>query len=102
MKRAKKSAATTLPRKMLGTEQDGFGVTALLEYLKNRAVSELKIVEVSAETYRIEALLTWKPKRSVLMSARGGQRTFRSVDTVVKFLKQIGVGQTIIRMELRK
>jgi hypothetical protein len=102
LKKAKKSAATTARRKVQGKEPDGFGVTALLEYLKSSAVSELKIVEVSARTFRIEALLTWKPDRSVLLSARGGQRTFRSVDTVVRFLKQIGVGQTTIRLELRQ
>ena len=102
MKRAKKSAVRAAPKKVRGKEPDGFGVTALLEYLKNSAVSELTVVEISAETYRIEALLPWKPKRSVLLSARGGQRTFRSVDTVVRFLKQIEVGQTSIRLELHK
>ena len=102
MKRAKRSTATTVRRKVLGKQPDGFGVTALLEYLKNSDVSELNVVEVSAETYRIEALLPWKAERSVLLSARGGQRTFHSVDTVVRFLKQIGVSQAIIRLELRK
>jgi hypothetical protein len=78
----------------------GFELGALLDYLKNGAVSELVVVEGSKGTYQLEALLTWKSGRSVLIAARGGYRTFRSVDTVVRFLKQVGVGKTLIRMEL--
>jgi hypothetical protein len=78
----------------------GFEMSALLEYLAHGAVSELLVSEVAAGTYRVEALLTWKPTRSVLMAARGTQRTFRSVDTVLRLFWQIGVGKTLIRMEL--
>jgi hypothetical protein len=102
MKRAKRQVPALTYGDAIAKEVKGFGVTGLLEYLKDRAVSELKIVEVSSGTYRLEALLTWKAGRSVLMSARGGHRNFRSVDTLVRFLKQMGVGKTVIRMELRR
>jgi hypothetical protein len=100
MRKAKKSK---VKRKKATTkiDENGFGINALIEYLNNRAVSELRIVEVSASKYRLEALFTWKAWRSVLVSARGGPRTFRSVDTLIRFFKQIGVGETVIRMELK-
>lgn len=80
---------------------DGFQMAELAEYLANVAVTELTIVEVSKGTYQLEGLLSWKPRRCVLVVARGGVRTFRSVDTLVRFCKEIGVGKTSIRLELK-
>ena len=79
----------------------GFELAALLEYLANHAVSELCVVESSRGTYHLEALLTWKPGRCSLIAARGGLRTFRSMDTVVRFLRGTGIGKTVVRMELK-
>ena len=101
MRNGKKATVKRKQATPAKVDGNGFGINALIEYLNNRAVSELRIVELKAGMYRLEALFTWKPVRSVLMSARGGERTFRSVDTVIKFFKQIGVGQTVIRMELK-
>jgi hypothetical protein len=101
MKKAKKSVRQRPAMKAL-PRTEGFGVTALLEYLQSGALSELIVVEVSEGTYRLEALLTWRPGRTGLLSARGGPRTFRRLDTLVQFLKSLGVGQTVIRLELRK
>jgi len=102
MKREKKSVRKRAAAKAVRQEPEGFGVTALLGYFQSGAVSELIVREVREGTYRLEALLTWKPGRTVLKSARGGPRTFRSLDTLVRFLKSLGVGQTVIRMELRR
>lgn len=102
MRKSVKAAVRQRARnKEAGVALAGFEMSALLEYLAHGAVSELVVSEVAEGTYRIEALLTWKPTRSVLMAARGKQRTFRSVDTVVRFFRQIGVGKTLIRMELK-
>lgn len=81
--------------------QDRLEVAALIEYLADAAVSELVVVEVRKGTYQLEALITWKPRRSVLTATRGAVRQFRSVDTVVRLLRQLGVGRTSIRLELK-
>lgn len=101
---AKKTKAA--PRKSAraaAAQQEGNQVemAALVEYLANNAVSELVIVEVTKGTYRLDALLTWKPGRSQLVAARGRVRMFRSVDTLIRLFKQMGVGRTSIRMELK-
>lgn len=73
---------------------------ALVDYLANAAVTELVAVELSPGHWRLEALLSWKPGRSVLMAARGGERIFRSLDTLATFLRTAGAGATIVRLEL--
>ena len=99
--RTKRPANKGAGTKGKGEGTDRVEMAALAEYLAHGAVSELVVVEVHKGTYRLEALLTWKPRRSVLTAARGGERIFRSVDTVVTFFKHIGVGRTSIRMELK-
>ncbi|MBS0448535.1 MAG: hypothetical protein JSR59_21650 [Proteobacteria bacterium] len=73
---------------------------ALVEYLGASAVTELVIVEYDQRLYRIEAQLTWRSGRSVLVAARG-ERTFRSLDTVATLLRTMGIGATLVRVELR-
>jgi hypothetical protein len=102
MKRARTAVARRKADKVSGKTLEGFGVTRLLEYFNDRVVTELRIVEVAAGSFRIEVLLTWKSAVSVLITARGGERRFRSVDTVVRFLQSIGVGPTVIRLVLGK
>lgn len=72
------------------------------EYLNSAAVNELFIVDLGEGTYRLEVSLTWRPGRSVVVVARGGERTWRSIDTLVKFLRSCGVGKTVLKMQLRK
>jgi hypothetical protein len=74
---------------------------ALVDYLANGAVTELVLAETEPGTWRLEALLSWKPGRSVLTAARGGERLFRSLDTLASFLRTVGIGATIVRLELR-
>ena len=73
---------------------------ALVEYLAAKAVIELVVVEFESRLYRIEASLVWRPGRSVLVAARG-DRSFRRLDTVANFLRTVGVGPTLVRLELR-
>lgn len=74
---------------------------SLIEYLANQAVTELVLVEFDAGTYRLEVSLSWKSGKSVLVAARGAERVFRSLDTASKFLKTMGIGATVVRLELK-
>jgi hypothetical protein len=74
---------------------------ALIEYLGSSAVTELVVAETAPNTYRLEASLSWRSGRSVLMGARGAERSFRSLDTVATFLKTAGIGPTIVRLQLQ-
>jgi hypothetical protein len=78
----------------------GIGEAALADYLREAAVSELVIVEEQPGLYRLEALLVWRPGRSVLTAARGSVRGFRSLDTLRRFFATLEVGRTPIRIEL--
>lgn len=73
---------------------------ALLEYLASGAVSELVITSAGPGGYRLEAALSWRSGRSMLVAARGGVRTFRSLDTLAGFLRSAAIGTTIVRLEL--
>jgi len=75
--------------------------SALIEYLANQAVTELVVVEFERGTYRLEVSLSWKSGKSVLVAARGAERTFRSLDTLAKFLLTMGIGATVVRLELK-
>jgi hypothetical protein len=74
---------------------------SLIEYLANQAVTELVVAEFDRGIYRLEAWLSWRAGKSVLVAARGAERTFRSLDTLAKFLLTIGIGATVVRLELK-
>lgn len=98
-RRGKRRLAT---KKNLGTASFGeLSASLLAEYSRSRAVTEVVIVENDGGNYRLEVLLTWREGRSVLTAARGGARRFRSLDTIVGFLRSSGVGTTSIRVELK-
>ena len=78
MQRQRKRAPPRKRSEVAQMDEDGFGVTALLEYLKAGAVSELTIVEVSSGTYRLEALLTWRAGRSALSPREADHASFAS------------------------
>jgi hypothetical protein len=74
---------------------------SLLEHLASAAVSELVIVQVQPGLYTLHAALSWRGGRSVLVSALGAPRTWRSLDTLASFLRTSGTGSTLIRLELQ-
>ncbi|RZL85519.1 MAG: hypothetical protein EOP82_32530 [Variovorax sp.] len=71
----------------------------LVGFFHRKAVHELVVVEIAPELYRLEAIIAWRTGRWTLMGARG-PRNFRSLDTVARHLKTMGVGRTITRLEL--
>jgi hypothetical protein len=93
--RAKKKVAFTPP-----TEHP-LVQASLVEYLANGAVTELLVSEFEQGTYRLEISLSWKTGKCVLVAARGAERTFRSLDTMATFLRSVGIGSTVVRMELK-
>jgi hypothetical protein len=74
---------------------------ALVEHLASGAVAELVAVEFERGHYRLEASLSWRSGKSVLVAARGGERVFRSLDTLATFLTTIGTGPTLVRLQLK-
>jgi hypothetical protein len=74
---------------------------SLVEYLGSGAVTELVATEIDRGTYRLHASLSWRGGKNVLVAARGGARTFRSLDTLATFLRTIGIGATVVRLELK-
>jgi len=75
---------------------------ALVEYLASGAVSELVAAETEPGVYRLEASLSWRGGKNVLVAARGDPRLFRSLDTLATFLRTIGIGATLVRLEVRR
>ena len=93
--RATKKAAAILPSEHPITQVN------LIDYLIAGAVTELLVAEFEHGTYRLEASLSWKSGKCVLMAARGAPRAFRSLDTIANFLRSVGMGSTVVRMELK-
>lgn len=75
---------------------------SLVEYLASGAVTELVAAETQPGVYRLEATLSWRGGKNVLVAARGGPRLFRSLDTLATFLHTIGIGPTVVRLELKR
>lgn len=72
----------------------------LVQLLQKRSVIEVVIVEVEPGQYQVHLVVIWRFGRSVLLGSSGRPRTFRSLDTLATQLKTLGVGQTLVRMEL--
>lgn len=75
---------------------------ALVEYLGAGAVTELVIVETPPGRYQVQAVLSWRSGRSVLVAARGNPRSFSSLDTIARLLRTSSIGLTQVRLELRR
>ena len=78
---------------------NGVSQLELVDLFHRRAVLELVVVEIAPLFYRLEAIISWRIGRWTLMGARG-PRNFRSLETLARHLKTMGVGRTIIRLEL--
>lgn len=82
-----------------GVPEHSITHAALIEYLANAAVLELVICHAGS-AYRLEASLSWRSGRSTLVTARGGVREFKSLDTLATFLRTAGIGRTLVRLQL--
>ena len=96
-----KSASTRKDSTEEPSSEHAISQAALIEYLANQEVTELVLVEFDAGTYRLEISLSWKSGKSVLVAARGAERVFLSLDTASKFFKTMGIGATVVRLELK-
>jgi hypothetical protein len=98
--RSGKKASTSRAAAALPRPEHSITHASLVEYLASGAVTELVAVEFDRGTYRIEASLSWRAGKSVLIAARGSDREFRSLDTLATFLRTVGIGATVVRLEL--
>lgn len=98
----KKAAGTNTPPAKRRAPAHEMSMAALVEYAASNAITELFIVQQGRGAYRLEVELSWRPGRTVLTAARGGQRLFRSVDTMLRFLKSCGVTKTSFRLEIKQ
>jgi hypothetical protein len=72
----------------------------LLGLLHRSAVIELVVSEVESCRYQVHVVVAWRHGRGVLTGSSGHPRTFRSLDTLRTHLKTLGIGSTLIRLEL--
>ncbi|MDM0108032.1 hypothetical protein QTH97_23995 [Variovorax sp. J22R24] len=72
----------------------------LVELLHKRAVNEVIIVEVDPGRFQMQPIVAWRFGRSVLIGSSGQPRTFRSLETLITHLKTLGIGRTLVRLEL--
>ncbi|MEJ8815241.1 hypothetical protein WKW77_29530 [Variovorax ureilyticus] len=72
----------------------------LVGLLHKSAVIEIVIPEVEPGRYQVHLVVAWRYGRSVLTGASGQPRTFRSLDTLRTHLKTLGIGSTLVRLEL--
>lgn len=93
--RARRTRVPAVP-----TPEHTISYAALVEYLASRAVTELVVVEVVPGAFQVHASLSWRAGRSVLTTAQGEPRSFRSLDRLATLLKTAGIGITLLRLEL--
>ena len=72
----------------------------LVELLHTGSLIEIVIVEVAPARYQLHLVVVWRFGRSVLAGSSGQPRTFRSLDTLRLHLKTLGIGSTLVRLEL--
>jgi hypothetical protein len=72
----------------------------LVELLHKHAVIEVVIPEIEPGRYQVQLVVAWRYGRSVLTGSSGQPRTFRSLDTLRTHLKTLGIGNTLVRLDL--
>lgn len=72
----------------------------LIELVQRGALIEIVIPEVEPGRYQVHLVVLWHVGRSVLTGSSGQPRTFRSLDTLQMHLKTLGIGRTLVRLEL--
>jgi len=72
----------------------------LVELLHKSAVIEIVIAEVEPSNFEVQLVVAWRYGRSVLTTSAGHPRSFRSLDSLTAHLKTLGIGSTLVRLEL--
>ena len=72
----------------------------LVELLHKGSLIEIVIAEVEPARYQMHLVVVWHYGRSILAGSSGQPRTFRSLDTLRLHLKTLGIGNTLVRLEL--
>lgn len=71
-----------------------------VQLLHRGAVNEVVVAEVAQSLYQLQLVVAWHSGRKTLLASSRQPRTFRSLDTLRKHLKTVGVGRTLVRLEL--
>ncbi|WP_298703874.1 hypothetical protein [uncultured Variovorax sp.] len=79
------------------------GTVSQLEFmqlLQKGSVIEVVIAEVEQAVYQLQLVVALHYGRKTLMTSTRQARGFRSLDTLRKHLKTLGIGNTLVRLEL--
>ncbi len=101
-----KSAATPAhaeATEALSARPTAGGTVTQLEFvqlLHKGSVIEVVIAEVAQAVYQLQLVVAWHYGRRTLMTSTRHPRDFRSLDTLRRHLKTLGVGKTLVRLEL--
>ncbi|VTY36577.1 Uncharacterised protein [Xylophilus ampelinus] len=105
-----KTTATNAPSPARAVPADGPSARATpaqtvsqLEFaqlLHKGAAIEVVIAEVAQGSYQLQLVVALHAGRRTLMTATRQPRAFRSLDTLRRHLKTLGVGKTLVRLEL--
>lgn len=87
------------PRSELETPANWVSHLELVELFQRRAVYEPVVVEIALLFYRLEVIIAYRMGRWTLMAAKR-LRNFRGLETLARRLVTMGMGHTIIRLEL--
>ena len=72
----------------------------LVELLHRGGVIEVVIAEVEPGNFEVHLVVAWRYGRSVLTTSSGHPRSFRGLDSLTAHLKTLGIGSTLVRLEL--
>ncbi|WP_076999116.1 hypothetical protein [Variovorax sp. KK3] len=70
------------------------------ELLHMEAVNELVIVEVTPGRYQLHPRIAWRSGLSVMSDSRGVPMVFPRWETLIRFLKTLQLGPTLIYIKL--
>lgn len=83
-----------------GTPAQTVGQLEFVQLLHKGAAIEVVISEVATGSYQLQLVVALHAGRRTLMTATRQPRVFRSLDTLRRHLKMLGIGKTLVRLEL--
>ena len=76
-----------LPTNLYEITMDTINEAEFNDFLENRAVSKIQIIQNNESTYNIVTRLSWKKGDFSLVTTRGHKRAWVSLDRLVRHLK---------------